>query len=113
MAAVAYLIMGPSPWLEKIGIIIGSFPKFLQIFIELKFRKHFKVSSIGQVTVSMVLLGASLSAAVIPTCSELMEAARRERCEERASSFISGWLNSLIFLGEFLGPLLGGLLLDL
>ena len=92
MAAIAYLIMGPSPWLEKIGIII--------------------VSSIGQVTVSMVLLGVSLSAAVIPTCSELMEAARRERCEERASSFISGWLNSLIFLGEFLGPLLGGLLLD-
>ena len=60
----------------------------------------------------MVILGAALSAAIIPTCAELMEAARRERCENRASAFISGWLNSIIFAGEFLGPFLGGLLLD-
>ena len=60
----------------------------------------------------MVLLGAALSAAIIPTCAQLMEAARRERCELQASAFISGWLNSIIFLGEFLGPFAGGFLFN-
>ena len=56
--------------------------------------------------------GMSLSMAIIPSCSELIEASRRERVQDEATNFISGWMNSVIFLGEFLGPVIGGCLID-
>ena len=50
--------------------------------------------------------------AIIPSCSELIEASRRERVQDEATNFISGWMNSVIFLGEFLGPFIGGYLIE-
>ena len=50
--------------------------------------------------------------AIIPSCSELIEASRRERVQDQATNFISGWMNSVIFLGEFLGPFIGGYLIE-
>ena len=56
--------------------------------------------------------GMSLSMAIIPSCAELIEASRRERVQDQATNFISGWMNSVIFLGEFLGPFIGGYLIE-
>ena len=56
--------------------------------------------------------GMSLSMAIIPSCSELIEASRRERVQDQATNFISGWMNSVVFLGEFLGPFIGGYLIE-
>ena len=50
--------------------------------------------------------------AIIPSCSELIEASRRERVQDEATNFISGWMNSVVFLGEFLGPFIGGYLIE-
>ena len=50
--------------------------------------------------------------AIIPSCSELIEASRRERVQDQATNFISGWMNSVVFLGEFLGPFIGGYLIE-
>ena len=50
--------------------------------------------------------------AIIPSCSELIEASRRERVQDQATNFISGWMNSVIFLGEFLGPFIGGYFIE-
>ena len=69
--------------------------------------------SLGLIFIIMSVLGACLSAAIIPSCAELMEAARQERCVSESTGFISGWLNSLIFFGEFIGPLLGGFYISL
>ena len=50
--------------------------------------------------------------AIIPSCSELIEASRRERVQDQATNFISGWMNSVVFLGEFLGPFIGGYFIE-
>ena len=50
--------------------------------------------------------------AIIPSCSELIEASHRERVQDQVTNFISGWMNSVIFLGEFLGPFIGGYLIE-
>ena len=64
-------------------------------------------------TITMAVMGVSLSAAIIPSCAEMVEIARREGCAEQASSFIAGLMNSLVFFGEFVGPATGGLFIEM
>jgi len=92
MAALSYLFLGPSPWLHRFGLNYGC--------------------SFTNVSISMAVLGMSLAAAIIPSCNEMVEVARREGVEEQTSNFIAGLSNSLIFFGEFIGPTFGGYMLD-
>ena len=76
------------------------------VIVNLEFK-----SSIMSTSIVMVILGVSLSAATIPSVSEMVEIARQEGCAEQASNFIAGLMNSLVFFGEFMGPTLGGMMI--
>ena len=63
-AALSYLFLGPSPWLHRVGLHYGC--------------------SFTNVGISMAVLGMSLAAAIIPSCNEMVEVARREGVEEQS-----------------------------
>ncbi|CAG5094608.1 Oidioi.mRNA.OKI2018_I69.XSR.g13706.t1.cds [Oikopleura dioica] len=92
LAALSYFFLGPSPWLQNIGLYYSC--------------------SFTRIALVMAVLGLSLAAAIIPSCNEMVEVARAEGVEEQTSDFIGGLINSLIFLGEFVGPTFGGYMLD-
>jgi hypothetical protein len=63
-AALSYLFLGPSPWLSHFGLQYGC--------------------SFTNVGLAMAVLGMSLAAAIIPSCNEMVEVARREGVEDQS-----------------------------
>ena len=62
---MSYLFLGPSPWLQHFGMHFGC--------------------SFKNVAIAMAILGLSLSAAIIPSCNEMVEVARKEGVEEQST----------------------------
>lgn len=69
VAAVSYFFLGPSPWLTYLDIKIGC--------------------SVMGTGITMGFLGAGLSAAIIPSISEMVDISRKE-----------GYLSKLILLSN-------------
>ncbi|XP_070533935.1 MFS-type transporter SLC18B1-like [Ptychodera flava] len=69
-------------------------------------------SSLAVVAVSLVLLGLSLAASVLPTFNEMVSSARWYGMEENLGTYgiISGLFSGLFSLGNFLGPTVGSAL---
>ncbi|XP_078669060.1 MFS-type transporter SLC18B1-like [Branchiostoma floridae x Branchiostoma belcheri] len=92
--AASYLLIGPSPLLERI-FVTGD--------------------ALWMVLVGLGLSGVSLGAALVPTFSELLISAREAGLEEDSLAtygLVSGVYNCMYSLGEFIGPTLGGFLDD-
>lgn len=87
--SLAFLLIGPSPIFHPLGLTRPS---------------------VMLISVSMVLLGLGLSAAVVPNFNDLMYSATAGGMEDNNSTagLVGGLFNGLIFFGEFLAPTVGG-----
>ncbi|XP_022324412.2 MFS-type transporter SLC18B1-like isoform X2 [Crassostrea virginica] len=90
IGAFAYLLMGPTP-------IINGLPFELWSLI-----------------ISLALMGLGIGCAIIPTFRGLLESAKELGFEENmdTNGMVSGLFNSCFSLGAFMGPTLGGVLVD-
>lgn len=90
VAAVGYLLMGPTP-------LIPDLPFKLWLLIS-----------------SLALMGLGIGCAIIPTFRGVLESAKELGLEENMDThgMVSGLFNSCFSLGAFLGPTIGGLLAD-
>jgi len=90
VSTLAFLFIGPSPLL------------------------WFIPSSLGSVYFGLALFGATLGCCIVPTISSLLQGARELGFQDNIDTFglVSGLFNSAFCLGAFIGPTIGGILVD-
>lgn len=95
LSGVGLLLLGPSPWLSFIGYTETNEPLWLNI-------------------ISLMILGMSISLSLVPTCHKILEMVEKAGIEESFAvySVVAGIWTSCYALGDFIGPALGGWLLD-
>ncbi|XP_002737900.1 MFS-type transporter SLC18B1-like [Saccoglossus kowalevskii] len=95
--------------IPKVLMIIGNIASIIGfIYIGPSPLLNIK-SELWLVAFSLVMLGLSLAASVLPTFNEMLSSARLHGMEENISTYgiISGLFSSLFSLGNFLGPTVG------
>lgn len=95
LSGVGLLILGPSPWLSFIGYTESNEPLWLNI-------------------ISLTILGISISLSLVPTFDKILDAVEKAGIEESFAvySVVAGIWSSCYALGDFIGPALGGWLVD-
>jgi len=95
LSGVGLLLLGPSPWLSFIGYTETNEPLWLNI-------------------ISLVILGISISLSLVPTFDKILDAVEKAGIEESFAvySVVAGIWSSCYALGDFIGPALGGWLID-
>jgi len=95
LSGVGLLLLGPSPWFSFIGYTESSEPLWLNI-------------------ISLVILGISISLSLVPTFEKILDAVEKAGIEESFAmySIVASIWSSCYALGDFIGPALGGWLVD-
>jgi len=95
LSGVGLLLLGPSPWLSFIGFTESDEPLWLNI-------------------ISLVILGISISLSLVPTFDKILDAVEKAGIEDSFAmySIVAGIWSSCYALGDFIGPALGGWLID-
>jgi len=95
LSGIGLLLLGPSPWLSFIDYTESDEPLWLNI-------------------ISLVLLGISISLSLVPTFDKILDAVEKAGIEESFAvySIVAGVWSSCYALGDFMGPALGGWLVD-
>nr|XP_002119244.3 MFS-type transporter SLC18B1-like isoform X1 [Ciona intestinalis]XP_018672789.1 MFS-type transporter SLC18B1-like isoform X1 [Ciona intestinalis] len=93
MVGTSFLVIGPSPIFAPLGLTAVSY------------------TCVG---ISMAILGAGLSAALVPTFSDLTHSAVAGGMKDdlATAGLVGGVFNGATFFGEFLGPTVGGALMQ-
>merc|ERR1719473_2613401 len=62
----------------------------------------------------MVVLGAGLAIAIVPSMSDMITEAKISGMPDDLSTdaLVGGYFNAIVFTGEFLGPVIGGKLIE-
>lgn len=95
LSGVGLLLLGPSPWLGFIGFTEASDPLWLNI-------------------ISLVILGISISLSLVPTFDKILDAVEKAGIKDSFAmySVVAGIWSCCYALGDFIGPALGGWLVD-
>jgi len=95
LSGVGLLLLGPSPWLSFIGYTESDEPLWLNI-------------------ISLVILGISISLSLVPTFDKILDAVEKAGIEDSFAMYgvVAGIWSSCYALGDFIGPALGGWLID-
>ena len=95
LCGIGLLLLGPSPWLSFMGYSESDEPLWLNI-------------------ISLVILGISISLSLVPTFDKILDAVEKAGIEESFAmySIVAGVWSSCYALGDFIGPALGGWLVD-
>jgi len=95
LSGIGLLLLGPSPWFSFIGYTESDEPLWLN-------------------TISLVILGISISLSLVPTFDKILDAVEKAGIEESFAmySIVAGVWSSCYALGDFIGPALGGWLVD-
>ncbi|XP_061173557.1 MFS-type transporter SLC18B1-like [Saccostrea echinata] len=90
VGAVGYLLMGPTPLIEQLPFELWS------------------------IILSLALMGLGIGCAIIPTFRGLIDSAKELGMEENMDThgMVSGLFNSCFSLGAFMGPTVGGVLVE-
>ena len=95
LSGVGLLLLGPSPWLGFFGFTETDEPLWLNI-------------------ISLVILGVSISLSLVPTFDKILDAVEKAGIEDSFAMYsaVAGIWSSCYALGDFVGPALGGWLVD-
>jgi len=95
LSGVGLLLLGPSPWLGFIGFTEADEPLWLNV-------------------ISLVILGISISLSLVPSFDKILDAVEKAGIEDSFAmySVVAGIWSCCYALGDFIGPALGGWLVD-
>jgi len=95
LSGIGLLLLGPSPWLSFISYTETDQPLWLNI-------------------ISLVILGISISLSLVPTFDKILDVVEKAGIEDSFAmySVVAGVWSSCYALGDFIGPALGGWLVD-
>jgi len=119
--AVAYIVISPIAGLLSDKYDTKATMVFGNICIAISYAllgpaDCFKMgnATLTTIIISMVILGVGLAAAIVPSMADMVVEAKRSGMSDTigTEAIVGGYFNSIVFLGEFLGPVIGGCLID-